>query len=552
MTVSAQADVIANKTFFTSRNELHQRGREWAASAHSDKKSTKFGANLSVRGFFSRSTNDKEMGEYFGASRDATGADAGSVQVVSASPTNALYSRDISHDSEVATGSGALPAAEGKGMTGTLSFKPSQDRFGAMVGYTQSFDVFKWKALKGLSLHVDMPVMKVQNNLHAAEAGQVASTNTGVAAGSTVSAFFKGLVTKPAGQNQQAALTHGLVSFSELDSGVEVGDIRVGLSYDFVEAAHSGIQTHIDMIIPAGNKANGKHLWEPIAGNNGHIELGVGVDGYMDAWSGKNWNVRLSGGAEYTYGFVDTEERMLGVFDTKKNAVSPWGHAALAIEDGKKGTFPLANVLTRSVNVTPGSHFEMTAGATLSFKDFFFNVGYNAYFKQKEAVEMVANSWKNDHYGYADWAYDATVAADFDAADMFAQVDGNAYKKIAPLPYGGSVQEPGKTSSSNQAVEYIGTYTGTTVKHYDGDDYYDKSKIDTNKLTVGASRNYLTTATCTTPDQEIHSFLVGAGYNGSIKGFPVGLSVNGSCELAADKAKALQGWSVCGQICVGF
>ena len=533
VSAGVQAEVVANKTYFTSRSELHQRGREWAQTAHhmrGNGQSSKLGADISINGFFSRSTNQNRMGEYFGASDNANGSDVGSVQVVRSGATNALYTQDIDKGSSSTTG-----------MAGKLTFAPTQDRYGATISYNQSLGIFKAKCLNGLSLSIDAPIVRVENDLGMAEGGQIKSTATGITAGKdTVTSFFAGQVEKTTAAVAQAKLKNGLLSQTPLKE-TTLGDLRVGLNYDFVNEKDCGVQVHTNLIVPFGNKTTGVNIWEAVVGNNNHLELGLGVKGFIDGWHGKNWDVRLSGGVEYTYSFLNQEKRMVGVYDTEKKVISPWGHAPLAVQNGKTGTFPLANVLVHDVNVTPGSLFEATLGATVSFNNFFVNVGYNGYYRQKESVAMQEGSWSNDKYGVAPWSYDASVAADFSKTNTSGLTDTN----------GGAIQQPGKVTSSFEGIAY---HDGVSYeKDENGDDKKDSNgdKIPVMSATP-ASRNFLTTETCATPDQETHTFLLSGGYNRKIKNFPVGVVVGGSYEIAADQRKALQGWAVYGRISVGF
>jgi hypothetical protein len=161
------------------------------------------------------------------------------------------------------------------------------------------------------------------------------------------------------------------------------------------------------------------------------------------------------------------------------------------------------------MHVTPGSHFDATMGLSFTWKDFYFNAGYNMFYKKTETVDL-ADQWPVDRYGMATYDYAAnTAATDFTAGNIFTT---------------------GKDAAGPLAVRYsTATHlTGATVKY----------QVDT--------------LACTDSNQETHAAVLGAGYNGVIKAIPFTVSVIGSYEIAGDSSKAIQGWMLGAQLSMKF
>ena len=152
MTVPGVMAQMANKTFFTARNEHQQGGRAWAMSAlHKMNQSThsRFGLTANALIFHSESDNTAGLGQYFGAASRSDLSDAnGTVQVKAANDatTNALHGRDVDHTYNTAD----TP------MSGTMNLAPWQKRHGVELGF--GFDLGKmFKNLSGWHLRAQLP-----------------------------------------------------------------------------------------------------------------------------------------------------------------------------------------------------------------------------------------------------------------------------------------------------------------------------------------------------------------------------------------------------------
>lgn len=502
--VTSASAVSSNKTHFAARNELQRAGETWAMSApHKTGKCTKRGISFGANLFYRESNNKVGLGKHFGVSNKADGSDATNlVQVMLAddATTNALVGRDIDHTH--------VQANDAAPMKGTLNLLPFQHRVGINLG--ASVDLGKWSSVYGWDLSVSVPVVQVINNMGSTVSGSVASVadaDDDKTASGTVAEFFAGTYTQPTGENVQSALAHARVITGD-QKKTGIADVKVSLGYDMVNARDARLHVSGGVIIPTGTRGTGVNMFEPIVGNGRHTGALVGANGGVELWknSDRGMSLWVSGAAEYTYLFQARETRTAGVFNssTSENRVMPWSHAKLGVEIGEKGTFPLANVLTRSMYVTPGSHFDAVAGLTFAWKSFHVNFGYNMFYKQAERVRF-ADAWTMDKYGRAAYDYDGT---------------GNAV--VGDFKNG--ALQPRSVSNS-----YLSGAAVATTEHAD-------------------------VIACTNVDQETHAFLLSFGYDGKsfCKKFHMTANVGAGYEFAVDETKALDGFSVNAGLGVSF
>jgi len=489
----------ANKTFFSGRNELQQNGRVWAASApYGHGEAGDRGLTTSVLGFASKTKNTLGLGRYFGMSLKNDGSDANGTVTISESSSglpNGLFDRQIDHTFSVADDESA--------MRGAFKLAPVQKRIGAVLG--ASVDLSYYFDVAGWHVAVAVPVVQVTNNLgvtYTSSTAAVGGDNKTAAAASTVEQFFVGNY-RQAGSNSQADLNYGKVAKDDHTS-LGVADMKITVAYDIVREVDGGVQLNGGLIVPLGAKPTAERLFEAFHGNGGHVGIVAGATGDVLVWENKEKHmaVWLSGQAEYTFLFESREKRIAGIYNATEAvaATVPWGHAGLGVALNSAGTFPLANVLARDMNVMPGSHFEATMGGTFVWKDFYVNLGYNMYYKKQETVDL-ADQWPADRYGMATYGYQGTSAAtDFSAIGL-----ADTGHAAGPI----NVRYSAATHLADATVQY---------------------QIDT--------------AACTAVDQELHQAVLGVGYARVMKDIPFNASIVASYELSKDRTKAPNAWGL--------
>lgn len=529
MTAPGVMAQMANKTYFSARNEHQQSGRSWAMSAPhrmNQAVDSRFGLTANALVFYSESDNKAGLGQYFGAASRADLSDANATVQVPAEDggtTNALTGRMVDHNVDAVKTNGTDDGGTTRPVSfgGTLSLAPFQKRLGVDLGF--GLDLGKmFKNLSGWHVNVNVPIVEVKNSLGATYSDlDVATVGTdgdadfaGVHTVGTLATYFDGTFSQSGAGNAQDALAYGKVSTAERKAD-GVADVKVALSYDFAAEHDSAAAVHGGVIIPAGKRPTAVDMFEAVYGNGRHVAAFVGGEGAMRLWQNarKGMSLWLSGTAEYTLVFQGREKRVAGLYEAATSRLKPWGHAILGVQDAGTKTFPLANVFARDMYVTPGSHLDGVMGVTWAWKKFHLNFGYNFFYKQSEDIKL-AGQWPLDTYGPASFEYDtATAVANFDGTSFDAVKTGaNRYDAV------GVIQTKAKTTTA------IANASGV------------KYNIDP--------------AAAASSDQQTHTFLASANLSHKFRRIHVNLGFGGSWELASDKSKALEGWNLFGKFCV--
>jgi len=493
---------VANKTYIAPRNELQQVGRLWALSCPLKKlRAGEHGLTADVSVFTSKSTSSVGLGRALGTALKSDFSDASGSVVVAPSAdstaTNALFDRAVDHTYSL--------AGDALSMSGVLALRPVQKRFGVILGLDA--DLGEVLPLDGWHLALTMPIVKVTNSLGATYTDSVASvagTNKVVTPNSTLPKNFAGLYTQ-GGNNSQQSLQYAKVLTDEHSRG-GVADMKIALHYDITREIDGLVQVRGGAIVPFGVKPTAERLFEAVYGNGGHAGAFFGCRADMRVWRHKEKRMALwlSSDVEYTFLFGSHELRTAGLFNNNASVqlTSPWGHTVLGVQNGVSGTFPLANVLTREMNVVPGSHVEINLGLSFAWNDFYGNLGYNMFYKKAETVDM-AEQWPNDRYGVASFGYTAASPA----ANFTDSVFTGSHDAVGPV------------NELNDSVSHLNNGGASVLYQVD-------------------------MSVCTCAQQQTQQALAGFGYHGSVRGVPVDVSAMAAYEFALDTSTAINGWSV--------
>jgi len=483
-----------------------------AVSPMMEKGKNAFGADISANVFLKQNHNESAMGKYFagGVDGDADRLVDGTITVAKADAisTQSLYSSDIEHDDTKNIAGNAL------GMTGTMALKPRHQEFGVTLAWKQCLDA----VVEGLWLDVKTAVVNVETDVNpAVTADTKSAANTGAvnAVGKGVLDYFDGSVTT----TFQNALAKQLIT-TKAHNETGLANVQVDLGYNFITDADSTVSGSLAVVVPTGNTAKSINMFEPIIGKGGdHWAIGAGLNTDFNVWKSedKKHSVNFSATAAYKYYFEAKQTRTLGVHNHVKGAHSPAAHYILAVKNatqtaGFKLT-PLANELTREMNVTPGSHFELNAGFNGMHDSFCWDLGYNLFFKEEEAAKLTTNAaWADDTW--------AIAAADLDN-------DGNGFTKDTDFnkdahTWGGAIQSEGTTTSAITA-------TGTNSQRY-----------------------YVTTAAAKTPSQLTHTVVGSLGWVFKDLKTPIRVGIGGFGEFSGETNDALETWSVFGKVGMCF
>jgi len=390
--VTALAVSAAHVSAYTNQNFLSS-PRAQAASVLLDNPSTRalatakghdrFGGNFLVSGFYSESRDAKALGKYFGvADKDSFKVGWGTAAGDHGVDVNGGF---LIHDFDNNIGRLAGAATT----FATVNLAPKTTSYGLELAYKQCLG----KILEGLHLSVSLPVERVENNVNltfsnvvspAAAADQArlqAALPQFFAGNFEVAANGAGPIHAGGNQGSQAKLKNALIAGKQTATGI--ADIDVALGYDFVRGHDWTAGLNIGLTIPTGNTANGKYLFEPIYGNGGHWELGVGgaVDGRL--WHDGHQHIGLHLSADYRYGFQANETRTLS---DKNNWSQYYLTAAVGTVVNAQQFVPVANNSTVSTSVTPNSSVRGNLGLEYGNSGFLVGVSYAPAWKQKESI----------------------------------------------------------------------------------------------------------------------------------------------------------------------
>jgi hypothetical protein len=189
-----------------------------------------------------------------------------------------------------------------------------------------------------------------------------------------------------------------------------IADVEATLGYTLWHKKRLRIDLSGSMIIPTGSTPNGNYIFEPVYGNGHHWGLTVAFDSSCKLWNRSDRHVELTLVAKYKYLFPSTEKRTLDFILNDSAEVQNFvrftnsrplaGYYLLGGKNGNKGVFPLANVLTQDLRVSPGSQLEGMVNLSFFFKGLIFDLGYDFYAREKEAVAL-KHVWENDTYALA-------------------------------------------------------------------------------------------------------------------------------------------------------
>lgn len=403
----------------------------------------KFGATFAITPFFQQSTDHDDTADYFlihnknkitlkTDSNDTTAETNYFSSVTDDLDINYLYHHN---------GRGGHDAAHSYQVN--VSLDPEQTVYGARMDYYQNLGVI----LKNLYLKIDAPIVHVENDPKLVVDGATSGMAHPTAAEITdrINRYLQGSFEQDpellmtAGEqgaitqlnNLQTRLTHAKIAKRSVAG---VADVDVALGYKFINTEKYLLGLAFGVTVPAGNKANGEYMFEPIAGNGGHWGIGGDLYGTIRAWGKIKHNLKFFLRMKYRYLLENDENRTLGIKAGINGAAGTydWGQYYLLgrLNSGStvqyRSLIPAANVTTLRVDVTPGSQFDGVLGMTYNNGGFSFDLGYNLYYKDDESVKLNQHLTADTYFVAARDFNTSTAATAFAAA----LVDGGAVTDV--------------------------------------------------------------------------------------------------------------------------
>lgn len=490
---NAYAVKYSDKTYFTARPQLSNLAMQqttWHNNLY-QKPDTKYKGTIQIVPFYQESINKSDIGKYFGFNWGGTRGIENIISVESpnvvAGPneTNKVFSaRYIIHDQ-------ASAGAHNAAIQAQYSMSPYQETIGARIDYNQDLD----KILNGLYFRASTQLVEIKNNFNTSNIGAQTSQQIPGIQNTSVSLldYLAGRVSNTTADNVQAPLKYAKIDGgSHSSSGFADIDLRLGYKYLYKRRTHASI--NLSMLIPTGKTPKGEWLFEPVHGNGHHWGIGFGLDLSVTLWKHDNKSIEFMIAGDYKYLFQGIEKRTLDFREANPNSVTPLkgGHYLLGGENGKKGVFPLANILTRDFKVTPENQFDAIANFTVNYKKLVFDLGYNFFVKEKEGISL-RHPWENDKYAIAGITYNTN----------------NDFNLLV-------------ANDTSQSYAYNG------------------AAINTN---AAIQKQYLDFESVRSPNAVTHKFYGGIGYQWNKDKYPAMLGIGGAYEIV-QRNSSLETWSL--------
>jgi hypothetical protein len=511
---SAVADTSFNKTFFMPKSHnpnLAMESTTWHEQTrlHDEEK---WGGTVQVAPFYEASTNEKDIGKYFGIKNpyasyrheDYIWCNDDDI----ASPINS-YDWIRYNDNDYISN-----------LDANFRFRPNRETFGIRFDWHQKLD----KLVDGLYFKIDLPVVQVRTSLgytgssstqqlptHSDFSSPATSANLGSVAPTAFSGeakSFEDYLTGNLLNNEisvkQVALSHYKIHNGQTQTGL--ADLNFLLGYNLFEQPEKHFGINATVLVPLGNTPDGEYRFEAITGNGGHWGFGGGINTAWEIWKKDNKALDLSIVVDYKYLLKGTEKRTLNFrnsvtsdYGIQSGFALPWGPYYLGGQSGDTQATPLANFLTQDVDVDPGSQVDCMVDLTLNLGNWTFDLGYELFAKEEEKVSV--KSWSDTSYGVADPDWNTRVAF----------ITGDADSTTLRTIYRGSAGVAEGTRST--ATEYC-------IKQAD-----------------------LLTNDAETPQKIVHKVFGGFGYNFSSWEYPVMFAGGASREFTSGNG-ALENWAL--------
>lgn len=245
----------------------------------------------------------------------------------------------------------------------TLTLCPSRMIWGGYFSYHQDFDCGSW-------LEFDFAVYEAKHHLNPRQ----------VLTGEKVLGNIPGAATALQYLSSNA-LDYGRIT-SYKSERIGFDDILAKFGYDhFFECIDGHLGGYLTTILPISSRPIGKQMFEAVVGRS-HWGLGAGINTAYKIYETSNRALMWMADFRYEYLFKNHQIRS---FDLTKNG--NWSrYMRGATEAEPAQTFPLIDVLTQDVAVTPRGTINFWTALHLQHCKWHAEVGYNLWFKQAEKI----------------------------------------------------------------------------------------------------------------------------------------------------------------------
>ncbi len=241
-------------------------------------------------------------------------------------------------------------------------------------------------------------------------------------------ASFSQAMTGTRSFGEVAALKFGKIPCQKL-THVALSDIQANLGYILVNNDYGFAGFHLRAGFPTGNRPNSEFLLEPIVGSGKHGELGLGFLGNVLIWEcNGDQEVYFCVDINGTHLFSTRQQRS---FDFCRNG---FGSRYMLIKQFDSSgiytgtTVPAINITTLTCNVDIAFQLDAVFMFNYAYKNFGFDLGYNAWLKSHENISNVRDPFALPRWGIKGIQNIRLIDGEPDqATQSTATLDGNDF-----------------------------------------------------------------------------------------------------------------------------
>ena len=356
-----------------------------------------WGAHFQVTGFFRWDDNETDIGQYFGRNgKNIIGIGEGYTD---------FQTRTLIHNKD---------DSAAKKLDGSIELRPDREVRGVHLSYLQQLT----RVSKNIYFNIHAPVIHTTHSMNPIVVDNKKATIGTEQKG--IADYFCGNIEQTTVVDKQEPLKYAKICGSQ--SRTDLADVDILLSYQFAKNNFYYLRSSIGGVIPTAKKPTGEYLFEPINGNGQQWGVQTGVEAMAVLHKTDDTKIDLTCAYNIKHFFSNTQKRTIGFRSSDWSDIHAWYHYDSLGEQGKKGVFPAANVLTRDVKVSQGLLFDCNLSCNIYHNNWLINLGYNYFSRAEEDVTV--KSWPNDTYARVKETYDTT--ADFDCTDLLNKAQDKA------------------------------------------------------------------------------------------------------------------------------
>jgi len=212
--------------------------------------------------------------------------------------------------------------------------------------------------------------------------------------------------------DMQDPLKYGKIDCCELDK-TALSDIHVSFGWNFVQEPKQHLGLFLHLGFPTGGKPKAVYLFEPMIGNGGHFELGLGMTGHSQLWEDEDEDRFLAVHGEVRAahlfrrmqmrsfdlkGKPNSRYMLISEFNSPSEGLIVTGYlgdppdfeerAQEPSRQYQKNLFPLINKSTCCTDVSIGVQAELAIKLAYTRGRFSFDLGYNFWGRSGEKFHL--------------------------------------------------------------------------------------------------------------------------------------------------------------------